>query len=359
MKKNHLKSRNEEIMNSPKFVIATRNAALENKGIVWIDVEELTAAFIDTVSWGINQQGLTEILFEKSKPHDYKRGREGFRCSQAGACEKFIRLEDEYDRLKPEIRKLIELKIHNDKKIKFGETFPGTAAHSEIERGLKVARYHNYGTVQLIDSETEVTQPLDLTHSFSIGGHYDHLLRWQDRLFIADVKTVNPKHWKKQIKKLETKKFILEEYLKTWVANDNGYYDEFEKLLDGTIVKMDNLTQLSCYQKMMGKLDGLIIYLNKQTWEVVIWFQPYIESLYISAMEKFEILQQSRNEDTIPQTVFKEIKLSEKINKYPCVVINEDTDYRCKFFKSPCYTEGEHFEKDYSKEGHLFLPKTI
>ncbi len=341
--KNFRKSRTEEILNDPKYIEATRNAALEMKGIQWIDTDELRADFIETVSWGINQQGLQELKFEKSKPHDYKRGREGFRCSQAGACEKYIRLEDEYDRLKPKIRQLIKLKIKNDKLIMFGATFPGTAAHSEIENGLKVARYHNYGKVQLIDSETEVTQPKDLIYKFAIGGHYDHLLRWKNQLFIADVKTVNPKHWKAQVKQLEKKKFILEEYLKTWVTKgDGGTYEEFEILLNRTLVKIDNLVQLSCYQEMMGRLNGLIIYLNKQTWEVVIWFQPFIHDLYLKAMEKFKKVQLSRIQGTIPLQLFFNISLQFKpIKNYPCAEINDDTDYRCKYFKSPCYTNDD------------------
>lgn len=108
----------------------------------------------------------------------------------------------------------------------------------------------------IVESEEEEVY-LDFG-DFSIVGHYDLVLNIDGKRYVADVKSTTRKNFSR-------------------------------------IPSVEHIKQLSIYQKALGEIDGLLIYLARDDFDVQVFRFPFIEELYQEMVEKATAIHELLN----------------------------------------------------------------
>ena len=227
---------------------------------------------------------------------DYRPKANTYRISSAHACENATIISSLLDTLSDEQRELIERNenaINIDKK-RLGVAQAGTGLHERIQSMLKDWIYYiaDEGTVSFKPENEE----------FQFVGHYDLLMLnpYRDiegkgsELLVIDIKSANSQFW------------------------DNWAW----------IHKPEYLDQLILYQHVLGKIDGALMYVGRNGYEIEMLYQEYSEDRYKRVIEKFRYIHEYVRKEEIPEPPHPK-------DRYPCKKVNRfnKVTYKCKYFE--------------------------
>lgn len=264
-----------------------------------IDIEIFSDQYMEIIRKGHNIQG-----------HSYRPKGLNIRCSQVGSCKRYIQLDEWFVHLPKKVQqKTIE--VTNKRKIgNIGPQVVGSFSHDGFEKSIEIANLKGFKDVQLLSSEQKLTTRLGENPSFNLSGHYDQLIRWNNKIFVADLKTVDPTYW-------------------DWL------------LKEGKMVKDDHLEQLMMYQHMLGRIDGLMIYVSKDKYKPFVHQQNYKLSEVERIVKELEKYFRLKQKSQLSPRLFDSNAVN--VLKFPCLSFskrNKQISYECKYFHY-CYGEAK------------------